>query len=387
MKTGGNCLFAALAAALAIGCATARSADDTGNGVDAGDSDTSDGSDTGSDTDADADADTDADTDADADADTDSDTDGDTDGDTDADADSDADTDADTDSDSNSGTDSIAGCPPGSGDGPLGGSRPTNLKIPSGYDATQKYPLVIELHGRGGKGTDAESVFKMKAMANANGLFVIAPDGTLDSPPSPTAPATFWNATDGCCDNYGSNVDDVAYLRSLICHTMTNYSIDPDKVYIIGHSNGGFMAHRMACDASDLVTAIISIAGVTWKDPSNCQPTHPVSVLQIHGTADTVVLYDGMDALFPGPAPSAEATYETWATLNHCEGTDVTDPSVDFDQSVAGNETVPVHKPASATCLVRTEFWKVVGGSHVPDMASSTKKFFIDWFKAAPANH
>jgi polyhydroxybutyrate depolymerase len=285
------------------------------------------------------------------------------------------------------GSDGRIACPPGSGAGPLGGSRPAALKVPAGYDPALRYPLVIELHGRGGNGAAAESAFKMGQLADAHGLFVIAPDGTLDSPPSGTAPASFWNATDGCCNLYGSTVDDVAYLRSLICHARASYAIDPKRVYVVGHSNGGFMAHRLACDASDLVTAIISIAGVTWKEPARCQPAHAVSVLQIHGTKDAIVPYDGTSALVPGPAPSAPATYETWAKLNGCAGDNAIGPIVDFDQSVPGNETVTLFKPASATCRVRTELWAVVGGGHAPSISSSTREFFVAWLKATPANH
>lgn len=279
------------------------------------------------------------------------------------------------------------GCPAGSGAGPLGGARPAVMKVPSGYHPARRYPLIIELGGRGATAANTESVFQMGAMADRNGIFVIAPEGTLDTPPQGTAPATFWNATDGCCNLYGSTVDDVAYLRSLICHTQANYSIDPNKVFIIGGSNGAFMAHRMACDAADLVTAIIALSGVTWNDPTRCQPTHPVSVLHIHGTADTVVPYDGTAALFPGPAPSARATYDTWAQLNDCTGGDVIGPSVDFDGSVAGRETTTLSKPISGPCRVAVQLWTIVGGSHTPSIASSTKQFFIDWFKATPPNH
>ena len=277
-----------------------------------------------------------------------------------------------------------AGCPAGSGAGPLGGSRPAALKVPAGYDPSRRYPLVVELHGRGGKAADAESAFKLGQLADANGLFVIAPDGTLDAPTDASAPASFWNATDGCCNLYGSSVDDVAYLRSLICHTRANYSID--RVYVVGHSNGGFMAHRLACDASDLVTAIISIAGVTWNDPSRCKPTHPVSVLQIHGTKDEIVLFGGTTALAPGPAPSAQATYEAWAALNGCAGENASGPTIDFDQSVPGSETVTVFKPASTTCRARTELWSVVGGGHAPSFSSFTRQFFVAWLTSTPTN-
>ena len=279
------------------------------------------------------------------------------------------------------------GCPAGSGAGPLGGSRPAPLKVPAGYTPTKKYPLVLELAGRGGTGTDAENAFKMAAMADANQLFVIAPTGTYDSPPPPTAPATFWNATDACCNMYGSKVDDVVYLRSLICHTKSNYSIDPNKVFIIGGSNGAFMAHRMACDAADLVTAIIAISGLTWNDPSKCKPTHPVSVLQIHGTLDDIVPFGGTPKLFWGPAPSATQTYQTWASLNGCTGPDVAGPTVDFDKNIAGAETTTQFKAIDGTCKVATQLFVVNKGTHVFNISSSTKQFFIDWFKATPPNH
>jgi polyhydroxybutyrate depolymerase len=281
----------------------------------------------------------------------------------------------------------VVGCPADAGDGVLGGSRPAALKVPERYTEAQQYPLIIELHGRGSDAAGVESYFGMGALADRNDVFVIAPDGTLDSPPPPTEPASFWNATDGCCNLYGSEVDDVAYLRSLICHTQAHYSIDRNKVFIIGGSNGAFMAHRMACDASDLVTAIIALAGVTWNDPTRCRPLYPVSVLQIHGTADTVVPYDGAAALFPGPSPSAPATYEMWAALDHCSGPDVVGPLGDFDTSVPGNETSPVWKPLGGTCQSAVQLWTIGGGGHGPSISWSTRQLFIDWFRATPPNH
>ena len=64
----------------------------------------------------------------------------------------------------------------------------------------------------------------------------------------------------------------VAYLRAIIRDVMARYPVDRRRVFVVGHSNGGFMAYRMACEASDLVTGVVSLAGATWKDPARCRP-------------------------------------------------------------------------------------------------------------------
>lgn len=77
---------------------------------------------------------------------------------------------------------------------------------------------------------------------------------------------------------------------SLFAVTACSNSIDPRRIGLVGHSNGGFMALRMACEASDLVTAVVSLAGSTWKEDSSCAPaTFPVNVLTLHGDNDDTI--------------------------------------------------------------------------------------------------
>src|SRR5205085_1985187 len=71
------------------------------------------------------------------------------------------------------------------------------------------------------------------------------------------------------------------------------YSVDPRRIFVVGHSNGGFMAYRMACDHSDTVAAIVSVAGAMYDDARKCRAAHPVSVLQVHGPPDNVIPYQG----------------------------------------------------------------------------------------------
>src|SRR5207245_1696989 len=109
------------------------------------------------------------------------------------------------------------------------------------------------------------------------------------------------------------------------------------RVYVFGHSNGGFMAFRLACDHGDQIAAIASFAGEMWKDPSKCKggAPVPVPVLQIQGTADGTVDYTGT-ASYPG----AVATVSDWAKFDKCPpGVDKSHPPLDLDASIPGPET------------------------------------------------
>src|SRR5205814_3467937 len=114
--------------------------------------------------------------------------------------------------------------------------------VPPGYDATKPTPLLILLHGYTASGAQQEMYFKLGPVANAQGFLYAIPDGTVDG-----AGNRFWNATDACCNYFGSAVDDVAYLGAIMDDVGTRYNVDPKPIFVVGHSNGGFMAHRLAC--------------------------------------------------------------------------------------------------------------------------------------------
>ena len=94
----------------------------------------------------------------------------------------------------------------------------------------------------------------------------------------------FWNATDACCDFGSTGVDDAGYLRGLLEAIGSQFAVDRKRIYLIGHSNGGFMCYRMACQSADIIAGIAAFAGATFLDPSRCQPSEPVNILHMHGT-------------------------------------------------------------------------------------------------------
>lgn len=268
-----------------------------------------------------------------------------------------------------SATPSVADAGDDSGERTFGGARPVTVHVPAGYDPSKPAPLVMMLHGYQSANVLTEIYFKMSSRADVDGFFYVAPNGTFDKRDN-----RFWNATDACCDMYGSGVDDVGYLTSLVAEIRGAYAIDPKRIYVMGHSNGAFMANRLACDHAETFAAIVSFAGATWADASKCNPSARVGVLQIHGTADQSVLYDGTiappdggDAGAPelGAYPGAKANVAFWAKKNGCAPDLVdTGTKLHVDQSGIGMETV-VSRHDGCTPNGAAELWSVTGAGHI----------------------
>lgn len=211
----------------------------------------------------------------------------------------------------------VAAADAGSAPTTFGGDRPVEIRVPSGYDPSRPAPMLLVLHGYGAAGTFNDIYMKLTTIADAKGFFYVSPNGTRDK-----KGRLFWNATDECCDFDRTNVDDVAYLSSLVDEIKKAYAIDPKRIFVVGHSNGGYMANRLACDRADLFAAVVSWAGANFGDPSRCRPSAPIGYLQIHGTSDDIIPFGPSSGDAGGPVsgdfPGAAGTTAIWAEKNGC---------------------------------------------------------------------
>lgn len=264
-------------------------------------------------------------------------------------------------------------------------ARPYRVVVPRSYDGGTPAPLVVLLHGYGATGLNQDTYFGLTATAQAKGFILATPDGKVNK-----VNAHYWNATDACCDYEHTGVDDVAYVGAIIDDLAERYRVDPRRVFLVGHSNGGFMSHRYACEHAEKIAGIASLAGANWKDMAKCQPAQPLAVLQIHGTQDALINYDGGTIQNPltfqtaGDYPSAVDSVGVFARRFGCAATlSSTGGNLDIDKAVSGAETT---RQAFAGCADggAAELWTMTGGSHIPTLDTTFAPLVWDFLAAHP---
>ena len=204
-----------------------------------------------------------------------------------------------------------------------GRTRRFILHVPSSVTSEKKVPLVIVLHGGGGNGENAAKMSGFTAKSDREGFIVVYPYGTgrFDER------LLTWNSGNCCGYALDHNIDDAAFIRNLIELIKSRYSIDGDRIFATGISNGGMMSYRLACELSDVIRGIAPVAGALNVNP--CSPQRPVITAIIHGRADRHVLYDGgppntqVDS-HPRVDRSVRFASEFWQKVNGCTaaGTD-----------------------------------------------------------------
>lgn len=242
-------------------------------------------------------------------------------------------------------------------------------------------PLIVSLHGYAGDSVYHSTYLSLHERVNAHGFALLLPNALPDGAGYPA-----WNPTDRCCDGGKAGEDDVAYLTELVAAATSSRNFGP--VYFFGYSNGGFMAYHMACKAFAGLRAVASLAGTSYLEDSSCDGAPPVSVLQIHGTADNVILYDG-DEIEPDPGSdgerafyaSAEDMVTRWSRRAGCDWPEQAQPHarLDLDLSVPGPET-QVFRPESGCAEgISIELWAGAESGHGPSYGDAFMDALLDW--------
>jgi len=245
------------------------------------------------------------------------------------------------------------------GDPALAFHPPARLRLPISLQAGERVPLLLVLHGFGVSPSLLIAKAGLNQVADQKKFAYLAPEGAHDSLGRP-----FWNAGNSCCDLEHQSIDDVKRLRELLDANLASASIDPKRVFVIGYSNGAFMAQRLACDLGDRVAGVVSVAGAAPADDVACVQGSALSFLEIHGDADPVVHYGGgtvFDRSDVAPHPSATGTAKFWARHLACSGELHDLSSLDLEPYIEGRETAVQRYDA---CRGAVELWTVKGGGH-----------------------
>ncbi|MDF1694923.1 MAG: PHB depolymerase family esterase [Saprospiraceae bacterium] len=223
------------------------------------------------------------------------------------------------------------------------------IYIPESYNASSNTPLLLNFHGYTSNATEQMVYGDFRKIADEEGFIVVHPEGTLFNG------QTHWNVGGW---TLGSTVDDVGFTDQLIDEIAIEYSIDLDRIYATGMSNGGFMSFLLACQLSNRIAAIASVTGsMTPSIFNNCDPQHSTPVLYIHGTSDNVVPYTG--ALW---TKDVEDVLEYWGLKNECDEDAVLSSIPNNDTS--DGSTVEVISYLNGISNTEVVHYKVIDGGH-----------------------
>lgn len=229
----------------------------------------------------------------------------------------------------------------------FGGLKRTyRVYLPSSYDGRQPVALVLAFHGRIGTGRSQERLSHLTEVADRRGFILVYPDGIGRS----------WNAGHGTGTAARRNVDDIGFVSKLIDDLSQELNINRHRIYATGMSNGAIFVHRLACELSPRIAAIAAIAGTIAPEiAKNCKGGRAVSVMQVHGTADPIVPWEGGFTKGRGHVASVPETIKFWVAHNGCSLT----PGITHLGESIVREAYAHGRQGSEVVL-----YKIIGGGH-----------------------
>jgi polyhydroxybutyrate depolymerase len=199
-----------------------------------------------------------------------------------------------------------------------GRERRFTVRPPQAAPDDRPVPLTLVLHGNNPDGSGARMMREwttFNAQADRWGFAIAYPEGHQGC----------WADGRGVTTADEAGVDDVAFLTALIDWSAERYGTAPDRTVVAGISNGAIMAHRLAVEASAQVAVMAAVAGQLPAALRDVRPTHAVSAMLIHGTADELAPIEGGHSRRRGPdgelrgrTLSLRETAEHWSAIDRC---------------------------------------------------------------------
>lgn len=228
--------------------------------------------------------------------------------------------------------------------------RTYQLHVPAGVEHPSG--LVVNLHAAGASGGEQAALTHYNSVADAHGFVVAYPDGIDHS----------WADGRGASLPDRQRVDDVGFIAALVDRLVADFGIPRGRVFATGLSAGGFMANRLACDRADLFAAVAPVAGTLGANMA-CNPSRPVSVMAMHGTADPIVPFGGGTMTGRGGISdilAAPAMVDRWRQIDGCPNSAVPEVLPGAGDGT-GAEPLTYSPCAGGTAVV---LMRVDGGGH-----------------------
>lgn len=246
------------------------------------------------------------------------------------------------------------------------GDREAEAVLPEGDGPA---PVVVLFHGYAGAPRQNDRWLGVSEAAVPRGAIVLRPEGTRDE-----LNLRFWNASLACCGDSDNKPDDVAHVLRLLDLLAEERAVDPTRVYAIGHSNGGFMSYRLACDAPERFAAFAPIAGSFDPDADLCTPADPPNLVHVHPEADTVIRYEGGTIDGESYLGAVDA-FERWSGIAGCERPATTSPDLDLLRRDGDDTTEAV---AACPDGVDARLWTLRDAGHLPSWSEGFADQLLD---------
>lgn len=216
--------------------------------------------------------------------------------------------------------------------------------------------VLFNLHGYGSNALEQMYYTNFNNLANTkeNNFILIHPQGAPLNTVL-TSSSSHWNSGGW---TIGSTVDDVDFIDTIIKLVSQKYNLNQERIYSTGMSNGGFMSYHLACNLSSKIAAIASVTGSMSKETyEDCNPTHSTSILQVHGTIDATVPFEGNSAL---GMRSINDVMDYWKLYDACDIEPISIVTDYFDIEIS------VQHDTYLNCLndVQVELYKIEGMGH-----------------------
>lgn len=245
-----------------------------------------------------------------------------------------------------------------------GVERTALVRLPKSFDADNptRLPLMVDFHGHGGSGNNAQRRHGFDTLADRDDIVMVYPDGTIQA-----SGGRGW-ATGSVRDR--GNIDDVAFVAELLTRLDADLCLDPTRRWAVGHSNGGGLVGILACETPQRFTAFAAVAGAFYGTKSPCNPGVAVKLLEIHGDDDRTVAYLGSTKSGLAVFPPIQEWLADWAARQGCSPMPTTEPTTGALEGEKQEWACP--EPAVLTHV------RLPGGSHAwPDGAASAIVEFV----------